>query len=161
MQRKYGKGGQLLDALRLPTELEMAFAAGFFEGEGCVYRIQKKVRGLAVAIHQKEPELLYRLRDFLGGSVRPRKNSKSSFSVGKTIWGLYLSGDRARDFLRKAIPYLSTRRIEQIEKAESGLVASISVETKRLAPALQDEVIVRPAWEHAELSRNDSTPLIN
>lgn len=90
----------------LPTKSasvdDVVFFAGFYEGEGSC---STNGTSLNAVIPQKDPEMLYKARDFWGGSVRKYK-----------IWQWTLCGNRARQFLQSIYPYLSARRKSQIDK---------------------------------------------
>lgn len=147
-QKKFGWDGQSLDASKIPSREDVIFSAGFYEGEGYCGRVSAARNGIAMHVGQKDPEILHRLRDWWGGSIRLAKRSGVN-QVSMFIW--LLSGDRARHFLRSIYPYLSVRRKQQIERCPGTLE---SVETKRLAPKTGD-VIVRSAQECAEADGND------
>jgi hypothetical protein len=101
------KGG--LEPIRVPSILEVAWAAGIYEGEGSCITSDKKKNAFSVMIAQKDPELLYRLRDMFGGSVKPYMNG--GFSINH--WRV--SGNYGRVFLALIFPYLTARRKAQIE----------------------------------------------
>lgn len=102
-----------LEATKVPTEIEIAWAAGVYEGEGHCRNGSHSHFGIAVSLGQKDPELLYRLRDMFGGSVR--------FAQCKTIpvenqcytWDV--CGDRARLFLARIYSFLTARRKGQVD----------------------------------------------
>ena len=91
-----------LDPALAPTEIpaihDIAWAAGFYEGEGCV-----SSRGM-VRIGQKDPWVLKQMRELYGGTV--------AFYDG--MYSLSLNGSRARGFLMSIYGLLSPRRQEQI-----------------------------------------------
>ena len=138
---------------RTPTQEEIIFAAGFYEGEGCICLVNKKrVNGkaISVVIGQKDPEILYRLRDLFGGAIYERHNSGAN-KIKLHAWVMW--GYFAKPFLRQIFQYLSTRRKEQIEKVCPDLF-SVSVTTARLPFEKSDD----PVWtaqECAENGRND------
>ena len=84
------------------TTLDLAFAAGFYEGEGTAYRDPRhdSVRAQAT---QKEREMLDWLRDRFGGNVYKRSDKTAFFQ-----W--HISGRRASGFLQSIYPLLSDRR---------------------------------------------------
>lgn len=64
-----------------------------------------------IQVVQKDPEILYRLRDWFGGSIRPQgKNGDCS------VWAV--CGDRGRVFIALCYPYLSNRRRAQVDATE-------------------------------------------
>lgn len=100
-----------LDATRIPSDIEIAWAAGVYEGEGSCVRTGPKSNSFSVTISQKDPELLYRLREMFGGSVFFRYQGKQRF----TVYTWVLCGTRARIFLAAIFPWLTARRKIQIE----------------------------------------------
>jgi hypothetical protein len=96
-------------ATKTPTACDIAWMAGIYEGEGCVSGIKGRTIS---SIHQKDPEILYRIRELFGGSITEiRKGTRFNCHV----WKLY--GDVARAMFQAIYPYLSTRRRMQVEKA--------------------------------------------
>lgn len=94
---------------REPSECDIAWMAGIYEGEGCVSGIKGRTIAL---VNQKDPEILYRIREMFGGSITEvRKGTRFNCHV----WKLY--GDVARSMFAQILPYMSTRRKMQIEKA--------------------------------------------
>jgi hypothetical protein len=112
MQRDYqiarvAKDG--LDPVRKPTELDIAWAAGIYEGEGSCNTAVKHKSAFTVQITQKDPEFLYKLRDLFGGSVKGYDNG------GFWIHHWRTSGNKARVFLGSIYPFLTVRRKTQID----------------------------------------------
>jgi hypothetical protein len=120
MERTYKivkKDWKGLDAIRRPTAIEVAWAAGIYEGEGSCIAV-KKSNSFGVCIAQKDPELLYRMRDLFGGSI----NAYSRMFNGKEcpIHHWKISGDRARTFIAVVYPFLTARRKQQIDSTTAG-----------------------------------------
>jgi hypothetical protein len=116
------KGGRLgMSLARLaptehPTLLQIAWAAGVFEGEGHCRRYfndkAKISRGSElVTVGQKDPWLCPRLRDLFGGTVRRHRRQNIEWHV----WTLH--GARARGFLMTIFTFLSPRRKQQVREA--------------------------------------------
>ena len=134
--------GGSLEPTEVPTTLDIAFFAGFYEGEGSVWT-RKGYNALTVYVPQKEPELLYKMRNFWGGSVRfivNRGTKASPTFEGYDSWKnpLYrwqISGDRARAFLRAIYPFLSSRRREAID----GMSLAPTNRQARVSPRLSPE----------------------
>ena len=97
-----------LNATKVPTSWDIAWAAGIYEGEGSCRLCGRGKRSLAAAVVQKDPELLYRLRDWFGGSING--NGKNQ---GIHVWDI--CGDRARIFLSQIYGYMTARRKAQID----------------------------------------------
>lgn len=98
-----------LDATKTPTALDIAWAAGIYEGEGHVRLCGKTKRGLALAVVQKDPEILIRLRDWFGGSIHYQAKAKSPVHTWDAC------GDRARVFIALVYSFLSARRKIQVD----------------------------------------------
>lgn len=97
-----------LDATKVPSAIDIAWAAGIYEGEGCCRNCGKTKRGFMASVAQKDPELLYRLREWFGGSIQDNA-PKHDFR----IWNI--CGDRARVFIALVYPYMTVRRKGQID----------------------------------------------
>lgn len=83
--------------------------AGIYEGEGHV----SGIKGRTIAhVAQKDPEILYRIREMFGGSITEVRRGTPHYCHS---WKLY--GDVARTMFKSIFPYMSTRRKMQIEKA--------------------------------------------
>jgi hypothetical protein len=97
-----------LDATKTPTLIDIAWSAGIYEGEGNIRLCGRGKRGLAASVAQKDPEILYRMRDWFGGSI-------GNPSGGNCCYKFDICGDRARVFIALAYPYLSKRRKMQVD----------------------------------------------
>ena len=96
-----------------PTNLDIAWAAGIYEGEGSISGIRKSE---TINIGQKDPWILYKLRNFFGGRVGMKKGGMLN---GKFYNGLYnwnVNGARARGFSMTIFSFLSPRRKEKIQQ---------------------------------------------
>jgi hypothetical protein len=126
-----------LNATKTPTALDIAWAAGVYEGEGTIAakpttrkHKDKIYRSIAdyLSVSQNDPEILYRLRDLFGGSVYRyvvyQRNPK-----GLPIHRWTIHGQRARNFVDLIYPWLSTRRKSQVDQVRALL--SYPVETVR------------------------------
>lgn len=112
------KSKEGLDPVRHANDTEVAWAAGFYEGEGSCINTGKGRRSFGVSVAQKDPEVLYRLRDLFGGRVAEFLNNRgtiASKSKPFTIFIWRVCGDRSRIFLTAIYPYLSGRRKAQID----------------------------------------------
>lgn len=95
-----------------PTLVDLAWAAGVWEGEGSVIFSGGQFR---VEVAQKDRWILDRLRAWFGGNVYVRKEH---YQGGRYIlhkW--YLTGARARGFAYTIFTWLSPRRRAQVCKA--------------------------------------------
>ena len=130
-----GHKASRLDPIRTATELDIAWAAGIYEGEGtCCAKPttrtcqtakfgERKYLSVAdyLSVSQKDPEILYRLRDLFGGSVYQYTLSKNLKYAGQTFCRWTLHGQRAREFAILVYPWLSMRRKAQIDKVHASL----------------------------------------
>lgn len=112
------------------TDFDLGWLAGFFEGEGCV-KGHKSGRKTSVCIYQKDPEILFRCREFLGGSISKItvRSENTNLRSDTFMHMLNVCGDKARRFLQAVYPHMSTRRKLQIEQA-GGLILTFARENK-------------------------------
>jgi hypothetical protein len=96
-----------LDATKIPSAIDIAWSAGIYEGEGTCRLCGHTKRGFMVSLPQKDPELLYWLRDWFGGSIRGESKS------GCHTWEI--CGDRARIFIALIYGFLTARRKTQVD----------------------------------------------
>lgn len=104
-----------------PTMLDIAWAAGIYEGEGTAGYTRVKGRKLdrgtqKVAVYQKDSWLIIRFQELFGGAI-----GKATTRPGCEIWYWAVYGPRARGFLMSVFHYLSPRRREQAKKALAGI----------------------------------------
>ena len=102
---------------------DVAWAAGFWEGEGgCRGRVKITVE--ANATQTCKAPLLY-LKQLYGGSVYPnneatRKKNPHKLKVWKRCWAWCVNGIKARIFLQTIRPYVkSPKKLKQLDKALS------------------------------------------
>lgn len=97
------------------TTREIAWCAGFLEGEGC-FSLHSKNGGIMVSALQVQKEPLDKLYRVLGGkmSFRERKNKNPKNS---DVWAWWVTGPRAASIMMTLYPFLSLIRKEQIKKA--------------------------------------------
>lgn len=96
---------------------ELAYLAGFFDGEGCI-TVVRRSRGnmtLAVRTSQVNPAPLYRFARAFGGEVQPIKGTLQPNRRQAFQWGRY--SQNASDVLEALLPYLQVKRGE----AEMGI----------------------------------------
>lgn len=104
-----------LDGVRRPTAIDVAWAAGIYEGEGSCTTNHSGTGSVsfAVTVAQKDPELLYQMRDLFGGKISHYIRTFNKKICPISHWKI--CGDRARTFIGVIYPFLTTRRKEQIE----------------------------------------------
>jgi len=123
-----------LDATKVPSALDIAWSAGIYEGEGCCRNCGKGKRGFMVSVGQKDPELLYRLRDWFGGNIQDQA-PKHDFR----LWNA--CGDRARIFIALIYEYMTSRRRSQIDDTGAlnflGSVSPVGLDIVQLRSAME------------------------
>lgn len=149
---------QGLEPIRFATDLEVAWAAGIYEGEGsCVVNGHGK-KSFSVSVSQKDPELLYRLRDLFGGMVKEYPNDRgTNVSKGRpiTIYAWRIHGDKARVFLAAIYPYMTARRKAQIDRtAASRFIVSIgNLPHSDIIPYIHEQI---KAWASSHRAASKS-----
>lgn len=108
--RNYGWRKKSLDATETPTELDIAWAAGIFEGEGWLNKADHtELVGVGQMV-DKTDWLLTRLKALFGGSIY--RSAREGKNKHYRQW--HIHGSRAREFLTLVYPFLSPYRQEQI-----------------------------------------------
>jgi hypothetical protein len=132
------------------TTEQIAWAAGFFDGEGCITakstytssrgRKRVLVGSLVVTVVQRVVDPLYIFREMFGGAVRLNKNR-----TGNPVWAIEYYGTDAMNILEALRPYLVVKR----EQAELALTMKDSFHTggRQLT---DDEIKRRQVW-HAQM----------
>ena len=94
----------------LPTNAELAYIAGFFDGEGCVciYRVRNRTYALAVSVSQVDPRPLIFVSKFFGGKVSARPPQKGHSKLPYFQWRL--SASNACYFLEQILPFLINKK---------------------------------------------------
>lgn len=105
-------------ALGRPTLRELAWAAGFIEGEGN-FRGEATTEQVTVGQVQKEP--LLKLQRMFGGSVRMRAQRSYDGCKRSPFWLWVVCGSRARGVMMTLYQLMSTRRKQQIVTALEGV----------------------------------------
>ena len=93
-----------------PTNLDLAWAAGFLEGEGH-FRFQSKSQ--TVCANQVNIEPVSRLLSIFGGRCVLLTNMKAKFGR-QPQWHWYINGARARGVMMTLYPFFSDLRKQQI-----------------------------------------------
>lgn len=108
-----------LDPTQAPTPLDVAWAAGVYEGEGtceigsAIGASGRPDGSFRVSVTQKDRWLLDRLRDLFGGSVALHERTKADRCP---MYHWRVSGDRADAFIAAIYEYLSPRRKAQLAR---------------------------------------------
>lgn len=109
----------------MTSPVEVAWAAGFLEGEGSFHLWTKKdsryrggyYRAPRVKASQVEREPLERLQRLFGGSINVERRAGSDHPNRKLIWCWSTSGSRAAAIMRAVRPHMTERRRQQIATA--------------------------------------------
>lgn len=100
------------------TVLEIAWAAGVYEGEGsCQPNATGKHHRIGASVRQKDQWILERLRVRFGGGIGKRTSRLKGKTHTTAAW--YITGPRARAFLMTIYAFLSPRRKQEIRVALS------------------------------------------
>ena len=96
----------------MDDKIFLAWAAGFFDGEGCVLVIplsNGKFHSLFTSVTQQDPTALHLLKQRFGGNVTPDKTATSNSFERKRgatlVWRWKASSVEAHKFLRLIEPY--------------------------------------------------------
>lgn len=116
------------------SETEIAWAAGFFDGEGCIMIIAdgRGIPYLRLYIDQKVEEPIRKLHNLFGGSV--------SYSEKKKIHRLQISSTQAASALESLLPYLTVKREQAILAMDFQLRRSNSTARKSQEEKERDEL---------------------
>lgn len=102
----------------VPSRDEIAWAAGFLEGEGCFATNGAVPKGhLRVRATQKNREPLDRLWEMFGGRLNYKKNGHKKDGTKTWLWDWQVNGKRALDVMNHIYPWMSERRKGQIDAA--------------------------------------------
>lgn len=96
---------------RITITTEVAYIAGFFDGEGCVRikRSNQKGNSYHVIAHitNTNKKILKYVESLFGGNTR-----KQERGINKTIYNWYITSSEAVDFLRMLLPFLQEKKIQ-------------------------------------------------
>jgi hypothetical protein len=100
-----------LEATESPSLLDIAWAAGIYEGEGWISTMRRESGSysIKIGVGQKDDWILLRLQALFGGGISEVYNKNAGECY---VWSLYSS--RAMDFLNEIFQFLSPRRQAQI-----------------------------------------------
>lgn len=115
--------------MKHPSRLQIAWAAGLFEGEGTIYIADKPKRTVRVAITMTDLDVLEEMKLVFGGYLREERVANKKY---KAAYRWYLPGKReARKFLLFIIPFLFSRRLKKAKEAVKTANVFIKEEEKR------------------------------
>ena len=88
-------------------EIDLAWAAGFFDGEGCVIlRKVKNTYAVRIAVSQVNPTPIKRFKDMFGGHISYQKSKNPNWSAQ---WKWEQDSKSASETLRLLQPYLCVK----------------------------------------------------
>jgi hypothetical protein len=107
-----------------PTLQDLAWAAGFMEGEGTFtrYLSHDKYPSVRISASQKNKEPLEKLQKFFGGNILPKKCKKiwwekqRRYIYSSESWTWRIYGVMARNTTKLMYPWLSERRKNQAKE---------------------------------------------
>jgi hypothetical protein len=118
------KNAATVEASVVPTDLDIAWAAGFLEGEGSFSLTSPKkrktlppYRTVRVTCRQMIREPLDHLQKLFGGTICLVQQPKNPLAKNKPIWDWSTSGARARGIMERLFPLMTSKRREQITHA--------------------------------------------
>lgn len=99
-------------ATKHPSLIDIAWAAGIYEGEGCTTMYGSRQVGRAtIQVAQKDPWILDRLVELFGGSVyKPAPSQRSECHTWR------ITGSRGAGFAQTIFTFLSPRRRAQMRR---------------------------------------------
>ena len=101
---------------RCAAQLELAWAAGFFEGEGSVTgTLHRGKFRLQLTISQREPSTLCRFLHAvkLGNVTGPYHYAKHGFKPCSERWSYQVYGKKAHEVMQRLMPYVSGPKKER------------------------------------------------
>jgi hypothetical protein len=91
----------------------LAWAAGFYEGEGCIS--SSNGPGIQISVVQREPEMLHRFQQVFGfGKIM--NHGRTTLSPRDTFVWYVGSFEKCQAVIAMIWPWLSTRRKEQAKR---------------------------------------------
>lgn len=120
-----------------PSDPEAAWAAGFFDGEGCIYAHKRDSRRISpsLSIAQTDPRPLERFKLALGIAKEVTGPYKPKTENSKPYWHLTVTG-RADviEVLHRLWPFMSEPKQEQCHRVWRGIETSYTDRSPRLDP---------------------------
>jgi hypothetical protein len=119
------------------SDLELAWAAGFFDGEGCASLDRHKAgySYLTLSASQKHPAVLERLAAAVGrGNISgPYKNGGAG---GHGYYRWAVKGKIAEEVADMLLPFLSPVKVEQLRRTRAAVVPATRRPGQRASKAL-------------------------
>lgn len=97
----------------MPTELEIAWFSGLFEGEGSFYFVHDVPKGLQITM--TDEDILLRVKSLFGGNIS-RSTRRNIPDHWKDAWRWSLALGPSMDLVPKMLPMLGKRRTARAEE---------------------------------------------
>jgi intein/homing endonuclease len=134
------------------TDLELAYLAGFFDGEGCVHINSPDRAGrqnLLIRVSQTEPSVLLLYESRWQGKISTRENGPNR----KPIWLWTACSQNATECLKDLLPYLRVKSAAALVGVEfQALKEGENNLSQPCAPQHREHVKERRRDCHARLS---------
>lgn len=91
------------------TDVTLAYLAGFFDGEGCIYSsktTKKAIPSLGLQVTNTHPDVIEQFKQRFGGFIT--KSVRETPRKTAYIW--WLSGEKASEALIELLPYLVVKK---------------------------------------------------
>jgi hypothetical protein len=89
------------------------WAAGLFEGEGCMYKAKNRPCSFTLTVGSSDKDVLEKFSDAMGcGKITERTAKKEAHHKDFWVWNLY-KGENIRRVLAAMLPHFGNRRAYQ------------------------------------------------
>jgi hypothetical protein len=95
-------------------DTDIAWAAGFIDGEGCIY-INRKRHHVRLSAYQKVPEPIYKLNEIFSQGAIHNYERKTPTGKLSAIWTWTVNGKQAKSIIELLLPYLVVKRAKAKE----------------------------------------------
>lgn len=142
----------------MTTLSEVAYAAGLFDGEGCIWIKRRAAPGccgdvyaLTADVSQDDPRPLTWLAERWGGQARPRSVQLRANRIAHR-W--YASGPTAAAFLRDVLPYLIVKHeqavlaVEFQERHKNPGRRGLTIEQRSYCASVKEQIHLLNRGEH-------------
>lgn len=132
------------------SELDKAYAAGLFQGEGSVFAGSRKAKAqswvVTVNLVNADYACVLWLQEKFGGNLTLDTNKKKNPKWRETLrW--YMSARKAKVFLQAILPYLVGHKKAQAELAIE-LQGRLELNTTHSIPLSEEELAIRRELAH-------------
>ena len=139
--------------MALQSDIELAWAAGFFDGEGCFGAYLKRKGGRTygrISIAQCDPQVLERFQKAIGyGVIKGPTQQRENWSPR---WDFIInSQSEVREVCAKLRPHLSPVKVAQMDQMLYNIEDAQNPDRKRLTPQQVDALMAD--WESRQYTR--------